>query len=254
MALNTSTPHLNDSELLHLIDSTASALELDRWSQHALACQECAARLETLRRRALHFAERVSAIELPADFRYPTFPSTARVRRAAFSRTSAGVWLRAAAVFVVLLIPFLTVEPLRAWVGERWAEIAILLGGGETPTAPPTRMAESSSKLWFTPVGERFVVEIESRQAGGSLILRTSEGPEGCLGITSGGGGETALVREQGLRIRNTQGSIASYTVALPRTLSQVKIRIGSDPPLVWSTDQLEVPTVFDLQLQAAQR
>ena len=42
--MQSTTTHLGDGELLHLVDRDASAWELDAWSRHVLACGECAAR------------------------------------------------------------------------------------------------------------------------------------------------------------------------------------------------------------------
>ena len=65
---STTTAHLGDSELLHLVDRDASAWEMDAWAKHLLGCEPCAARLAERRRAADTVTRALGGIQLPASF------------------------------------------------------------------------------------------------------------------------------------------------------------------------------------------
>jgi hypothetical protein len=252
-------PHLEDSDLLHLVDGDESDEMRERWLTHIQSCQECARRLEVLRRRASLVSELLSEIDLPPGFAYPKLsvpsPARARSRPGAVIPDFSGAWVRAAAVVLLFLTSLIAVPPLRAWVVDSvthgWTELAALFGGGPSAEEPASSAAEGGSTLWFTPAGEEFRLEIVAPQAEGKLILTTVDGPQGALDITGRGSGATPLVFEGGLRILNTQRSTASYRVALPPGLARVRVRIGKGAPIVLGVEEIGPGRIVDLRRQS---
>lgn len=243
----TDTPtamHLDDSEILHLVDGDASAFELDRWTKHVLDCSACTARLERLQRRSAALSVRLAEVQPPEGFVYPTLPAGAAVRR----RPGPGRWApgaaraRAAALALLVLAPLVFVAPLRAWVTDRvstaW-EWAAALAGGEAPgEAAPEPEPAGSARLWFTPAGATLRIDFASPQRGGELLLRATEGPEGSLEILRGAG-ETPVVTEGEVRILNTAASDATYLLSLPPSLRRVQVRVAGEEVASLTTDQI---------------
>lgn len=248
--------HLNESDLLGLMDGDGSRQELTRWRMHVHTCQVCASRFDLLERRSAKLSDLVTEIELPADFSYPALPvPTARAVRTQPHRVSAfqGGWLRAAALAALLLLPFVAVQPLRAtvteWLSARWTELATLVQGNPTPADPPAQdgTEEAGATLWFTPSGEELWIEIVSRQRAGTLLLLGAATREGSLQVTSGEGGETPVISERGVRILNAPQSTASYEVGVPAGVRWVSIRIADDPPIVLDRTEIEARRTLGL-------
>ena len=237
---SSTTAHLGDSELLHLVDRDASSWEMDVWAKHVLGCETCAARLAERRRTAALVTDAVGRVQLPTGF-----PSAAESMRAARARASARpalprnarprLALRAAAAVVVLMIPLMLVSPLRAavvgWLRQGWGELAGLVGGGEPPVppAPPVEAPAPSYAVSFAPAGSELVVTVAARQRAGVLTLSSTATAEASLEVV-GGGEVSPLVTDAGLHIENAAGSTASYRIALPASVRSVRLRVAGEP------------------------
>jgi anti-sigma factor RsiW len=251
MDLATIPPHLEDSEILRLIDGEDAAGELAGLRDHVGGCATCAKRVETIRADAERVRVALAAVWLPTDF--PTAEQlmwrAQRLRGGSSARPtpprSAHGWLRAAAVLLILLLPLALVRPIRAavleWVQRGWA--AITEAESTTPvTAPATdgsAIAGGSFRVFFTPADEVVELAIGSRQTGGELRVQTTDGPEGSLEII-GGAGETALLAGGGLSIRNTQESTAIYVLRVPAGVRMVRVRIADEPVVLVDRDDVE--------------
>jgi hypothetical protein len=247
-------PHLDESELLHLIDRDAEAPDLQTWAAHAEECESCASALARLRRRAERFSTRLADLQLPADFRYPAAPRPAAARASLVlpvRGAGAGGWLRAAAVVLVLLAPLLLVEPVRAWVAERLGlqrpEVSTPAADGRGAPIPGAPGEASGSTVWFTPAAAEIRVEILHTQAGGALVVRPAAGPEGSLEIL-GGAGEMPLLTEAGVTIRNEPGSAARYELSVPPRVERVLLRVGEGPVRVLRPHAEGGPLEIDLR------
>lgn len=243
------TPHLDESDLLRLADADGSRKEMGRWSAHVRDCASCASRFDLLRRRSTRLSDLISEIGLPEGFVYPVAPATppGRVRSRAWRHPALeSGWLRAAALIALLLLPLAAVPPLRAtvagWVSERWTELAALFEGDAAPSGQSAQgMAEEAgATLWFTPRGEELRVEIDSRQVEGSLKLHRTGTAEGSLQVRDGHRGETPVISEQGVRIMNTDHSVANYGLGVPAGVDRVRVRIGDAPPRVFSRADID--------------
>lgn len=232
MSTASTTPHLEDHQLLHLVDGDAGNFELDQWSKHALACGECAARLDRLGSRSAAVRDALQELQLPASFRLPAVPEVqARgVARRRWETTTGSPWLRAAAIVTLILMPLVAIEPLRAWVFDQVSSAWTALGfpAGEEPAASGDAGAAGTSTILFGAGATELTITVASPQIGGELVITPGGDPEGALRIVDGET-ETPLVTAAGLRIDNTIGSEASYSVRLPSTVRSLIVRVGDE-------------------------
>lgn len=259
--------HLDDSDLLALVDDELTPMERDVRLVHVARCDACAQRLQALRRRASGFSRLLADVQLPDDFVYPRLPEPSRVtpitaapslRRTGWTHSA---WARAAVIALVVIVPFATVAPLRAWaldrLGAAWGEVRDAFGGADEPSAPTPPPAApaavpaaeapvSGSTVFFTPAPGRFVLDVGAAQASGTLTLGRAEGSEGSAEVV-GGATETPLVSESGIRLLNTAASTASYRVLLPATVARVRVRVGGGPPIDLTAADLARGRVVEL-------
>lgn len=258
--------HLDDSDLLALVDDEFTPMERDVRLAHVARCDGCAARLQTLRLRTSNLSRLLADVQLPDDFVFPRMPEpstvipiTALPPRRTWMHSA---WARAAIIALVVIVSFATVAPLRAWVMERWSDVREMLGGRDAapaPAAPASQPAAPASQpaapepqpaggatVYFTPASGRFVLTVSERQASGTLTLGRAEGSEGTAEVI-GGATETPLVSESGIRILNTHGSTASYRVLLPSSVARVRVRVGGGAPIEVTADELARGRVVNL-------
>ncbi|HYR07935.1 MAG TPA: hypothetical protein VEQ60_09210 [Longimicrobium sp.] len=257
--------HLEDTDLLALVDGELAPMERDARLLHVARCDDCAQRLQTLRLRTSNLSRLLADVELPEDFVFPRLPEAAPVipitspasRRAGWTRSA---WARAAMIALVVIVPFATVAPLRAWVVDRlgaaWSEVRGIFGADDDAAAPtvapvqttpaPAEEPASGATVFFTPSPGRFVLVVSESQAAGTLTLGRAEGGEGSAEVV-GGATETPLVSESGIRILNAPGSTASYRVLLPPSVSSVRVRIGPAAPVEVAADDLARGRVIEL-------
>src|SRR5690606_38234268 len=133
----------------------------------------CRAELERLEQRSARFSGLVGEIDLPAEFAFPEPPRT--TGRVAEPSTLATGWgrerrLRAAAVLLVVLVPLLTVTPLRAtvadWLAEHWSQVMAMArpDAAVIPETSETPAEEPNSVLWFAPNGSELRIEVATWQ------------------------------------------------------------------------------------------
>lgn len=257
--------HLDDTDLLALVDAEFTPMERDVRLAHVARCDDCATRLQTLRLRTSSFSRLLAGVELPEDFVFPRMPEASRItpvtplapRRMAWAQSA---WARAAIIVLVVIVPFATVAPLRAWAMERlgaaWSEVREMFGGDDAADTPapapapatpaPAEEPASGATVFFTPAPGSFVLVVSERQAAGTLTLGRADGAEGSAEVV-GGATETPLVSESGIRILNAPGSTASYRVLLPPTVTRVRVRIGAAAPVEVTGDELAAGRVVEV-------
>lgn len=261
--------HLEESDLLALVDGELAPMQRDVRLAHVARCDDCATRLQTLRLRTSNFSRLLAGVELPEDFVFPRMPEPSRVipitALAPRRSWTQSAWARAAIIALVVIVPFATVAPLRAWVvdtlGAAWSEVRGIFGGEDDASAPvapapatapaaaPAEEPASGATVFFTPAPGSFVLVVSERQAGGTLTLGRAEGSEGSAEVI-GGAAETPLVSETGIRILNAPGSVASYRVRLPSTVTRVRVRIGAAAPVEVTADELARGRVLEVGLR----
>lgn len=255
--------HLDESDLLALVDGELAPMQRDVRLAHVARCDDCARRLQTLRLRTSNFSRLLAQVELPEDFVFPRLPEPSQVipitalppRRTGWVHSA---WARAAMIALVVIVPFATVAPLRAWVADAWGEVREMLGGaGDDAAAPavpapapttsvPAEEPSSGATVFFTPAPGRFVLVVSERQAAGTLTLGRADGGEGSAEVV-GGATETPLLSESGLRILNAPESTASYRVLLPSSITSVRVRVGAAAPIEVTASELAPGRVVQL-------
>ncbi len=238
--------HLEDGDLIRLLDRQASPEEHRGILAHLSACGECAARMEALSEQSeilSRFIGELDADAAPDELtraRALSAARHARARRAANrGGLSAGV-ARAAAVAAVAAVVTLSVSPLRAWVADRWAALA---GGGEAGAPVPVQPLEleRGSVIRFEPAGEIFVLELEHAQAAGSVTLELRDLDQASAQVLNGAT-EEIIALPSGLRVENTAASTASYAFTLPANLRLIQIFAGGRPVAIIPVEDARLP------------
>lgn len=250
--------HLPDGELVRLLDGELEAGERTRAEEHIVECPECRARLHTLKRRST----RLTALLSESDWEAPPMPRVeAKLREIehtreprAAARESRTPWLRAAAIIAVLLGAGLFATPLPAtiasWVAEQWVELTSPRLTAPTSVGETVSVQEAGqTRVQFAPEGAELTLEFATRQAGGAVTLRSADVElVSAAVVSSGGAGADLLVLPAGLRIQNTAGSTAEYTVVVPRRVRGVRVRIGDGDPIMLTAAELADGVQLDLR------
>lgn len=261
--------HVSEADLVRYIDGELTVAERARVAEHLLGCRGCAAELESLRsardgfaallagspveeldsaRRAMTFA----ALQAAAEESAPA-PDIAPRREAPGVRTALRL-LRAAAVGAVLLGGALVYPPSRAAVADLFnaaVDRAERIAGIEQPVAEQ-RIRLTGTGIGYIPRSETFVVEIESRQNSGALVLGVASGAS--VNATAHGGHEIVdlVILPGGMRIANTSEATSDYAVSLPQTLRQVRVIIPGEEDLVLTMNELSSSWVSVVDLSSS--
>lgn len=248
-------PHLDDGELLALLDGEADDAERVDLETHLAACAECRARMERYRLRRDRLATLLAGadFDIPASTSLTSAPTSTvdvaneaeapdrkviplRPRAAEPRRFVDRPWLRAAAVVVLLAAAAAIATPARAWiiafVSRRWSHITQQpqTPSPRTTPAPPVQRppepVQASAQVRFVPAGAELRVEVAHAQAAGSLTLVSVDGTA-ASGEVVGVQAVEMLVVPSGLRIRNTAAATADYRVQVPEAVRRVRVRIG---------------------------
>lgn len=238
-------PHLDDGELLSLLDGEADGALRTDGEAHLQACPVCHERMERYRTRR----DRLAQLLVRADFAVPTVPSVEpavvpaadpkviplRARASAQqARFHQRPWLRAAAVVLLLAAAAAVATPARAWIMEwvsrQWNRAAQNDRPATPRPAPPVQVPpaplQASAQVRFVPTGSELRVDLASSQVTGTLTLVPTDGQAASAEVL---GVQTVemLVVPSGLRIRNTPDVAADYRVQVPDGVRQVRVRIG---------------------------
>lgn len=240
-----SDPMASDADLIRYIDGELSRDERRRVDAELASNTELTQRMETLRRRSLRLRSLLQATdpsneETEASNPVPdrgTIASRAReLGNTSIQRRRVGdeprsqlptVWLRAAAVLIVLIGGAMVVPPVRAWVIAKIQQITS--GDDVSPTlTPPVDAAPLDTLPMRFPVeGTLFEVSVANAQADGRLTIRSTESTTGALTIEGRISGENPLFSTDRLAIQNSAASTADYTIALPANIRTVVVRVA---------------------------
>jgi hypothetical protein len=252
MTTATTDPHLEDWELVELLDGGADLRVEHRRRTHLAACGSCAARFATVEVQAGRLSGLIGSIELPDDFRFPVPPAApmrhrfGAAARPARRATSTPPWLRAAAAMAALAVGLAVAGPLRAWVGgwfaaDRPAPAAVVAPSSDTPAVPRQQTRDVGATVSFAPAGPELRVEFARPQRAGTVQLRRAAGAEVRVEVIGAPGGTTGpempLVTDNGVRVLNGAASTASYRVSVPRSVERVRLRIGDGASRVIPAD-----------------
>jgi hypothetical protein len=239
MNMHTTGPaaHLGDDELLRLMDRDGDAGWLSAMHGHVQRCDRCARELDALSGDALFVRGWLEAAAFEADLPPAGLHAAARrdtgrgshspARTVSFWPESA--WLRAAAVLLVMAAPVAALPELREW-------IATAVTGSAEPAAEGFRTmdapaaAHEAPVIRFAPVGAAFSVAVDVPQAAGVLHVRqVAEGDEAVFEAIPAAGSPlpVPVVAESSLRLRNSAGTSASYSLLVPAGISRVDVSVG---------------------------
>lgn len=223
------TEHLQEDQLVQLLDGEAEATYHAAWDEHVSGCHPCAERLRELEHASSWVHEHVWSLDAGVSV-----DELARARAMAAARQkvrlNTPVWrtgfARAAAVAGLLVIGGLTVEPLRAWVLESAGRLA-----DRFDTSTPIVVVEdvpTGAMVSFQPTGELFVLEFDHLQSTGSLTILVGAREEASAQVLNGGN-ERLSVMPSALLIGNTASSQASYSIELPSAVERVQVIAGGE-------------------------
>lgn len=236
--MSTEAIHLDDGDVVRLLDDAASPEEREAWRAHLAGCARCDYHIARESKRLDAVSAEIALLELPAGTRRPMLPPATEAR----PWWSEG-WMRAAAALVVLVAVVATVEPLRAWVADGWDALAAAVLG-EEDAAPAVASEPAPTSLWFEASAATFSVEVSARQAAGTLTLRRSDDRRGMLEIR---GGASPLLSERGVRIETSAGSTASYVVAVPSSVREVRVRVADGAERTVTREEIERGLTLEL-------
>jgi anti-sigma factor RsiW len=208
--------HVDDGELIRLLDGECSAEERARIESHLATCAECAQRREGL--DGLAHAVSTALVRGDEPVRSLRVPGR-RWRPPA---------IRAAAVLLLVSVGVAaaSVPPVRAWLSARWAD----LRGIVAPRATPGPESRGATTVRFVPTAGAFTIELVARQDTGVLTIDVSADTLASATVTPSLRGEDLIVLPGGLRIVNRPSDRASYEVRLPRGVTEVRIQVADAP------------------------
>ena len=224
-------PHVDTETLTRIIDG--EPLENEREAvAHAGACPTCRARIDVLRTRRARLTDLLTATDAPPV----ELPDVGAIMALAESRTAGRVarltprrpGRRAIVVGAFILSgAALAAQPVTRWVMARWRGNAAAEPLARA-TAPVARPTVAPASVAFVPQGGGIAIRFDAVPASGTLTLRRDTGARVSASVTSGGRDEGFIVLPNGLGVRNTATSVASYEVVVPASVDRVQVRIGS--------------------------
>ena len=249
--------HVPDEDLLRFIDRECDDVERQRITRHLAVCDQCSESHASL----LHTSQELEDLLVSLDesprpgLRQSVLDTATAVvpldtGPAASSRR---VWLRVAAAVAGLIAISLTAPSVRAWIADQLAPVAEWFGGADAPSVQETATAvpdRTSSTVSFLPTAGVVQIFIESSQEEGVLTVGVHDAATASAQITGAQGESSILVMPNGFRIRNGATSGADYLVQVPRTVTEVHVRIGGAALIVLPIADIAVDGVVLVALR----
>ena len=234
--------HLTDADILRTLDGSTGESESASLTLHLEECDECRDRLRYLKARSDRLQSLMNAVDEPIPAFSP--PIGYRVRQI--------LPLVAAAVVVVTLGLFISVDPLRGWIVQHsrtlWSYVS---GEGETPeetladSVPPVPRSVD-----FLPEGTNFSIRFARYQRTGTLELSVGESAELSASILNSISSENLLVLPNQLLISNDSLSSTDYRVIVPKQLHEITIVVEGDTIVTVNPQRDTLTRLLPLQNQ----
>lgn len=249
--------HRSDGDLVRALDDQLSDVEERAVRAHLESCAECRARMDALAEETQAFAawmRWLDADAMPDQLRRARARTAVRDAAAAQRATAHGGlasagWLRAAAAVLVVALVTATVDPLRAWVVDRWEALSGVAAAPAPVERLPAAATEAGSVVSFQTPGPVFVLEMAAAQERGAVRLRIDDVEQAQAQTV--GEGESFLVLPSGLKVENTPASRADYEVVLPAGTEFIQVFVGGDPvALMEVPHDIELPWTYTVPLQ----
>jgi hypothetical protein len=248
-------PHIDDGDLIRLYDGECTPEEKERLDAHLDACLDCRTTADSLKRASELFSSSVLELDTHVTARPKrelTFGKRAK-RGTPVLRLIQPRVLRIAAVLALMVLVF-TATPARAWLTQGWTALRSLVAPEtvavpDTPEESEVAPAGMSSILRFTPRTSEFRLEFTDYQAAGTLVLVIDSSVSASAGIIGEETGDEMILLPNGLRVRNSRGSLTSYEVHLPLTLSEVTVSVAGNTVLRLDVEAGPTPLHHELDL-----
>jgi hypothetical protein len=243
--------HLEDAQLLRLMDGEGTAAESSAWHAHIAACDAWAGAAARMRGDAAAVAAWLAFAGFEEDATGTSAAAAADGPRPGRRLGVRAAWraasplLRAAAVIVLIAAPVAAIPAVRQ------AAVALLAGAragdsAERPahapgTAPGPAQRTAAAALRFEPAAGPFTITFEAAQAAGTLRLLRAVGREAVLRAESADPASAAgiTVAAGSLHLRNAASASAGYVVELPATVSRVIVLVAGRQVAVLEADAL---------------
>ena len=228
MTDDTSSPHLSEAEIAALIYTLGQDRDLERRAySHLATCAECTRLIGSLRDADRDTSSLLSSLDVPAPSQ--SADAVIRAARRQEKRFAFG-WRRAAAVVGLLVVAAAAAAAIPASPLHRLLLTALGSSGGlnvdskATPQTPQPEPASPSVSLAAKP-GAALEVSFSGSGVGGALDVRIIDQDQISLSSPSAG----AIYRVSANRIAVEQSAPAKFQLQVPRSLSQLRVRIGTD-------------------------
>ncbi|HEX6912943.1 MAG TPA: hypothetical protein VF142_21215 [Longimicrobium sp.] len=289
LTLGSRPHHLEDADLVRYMDRQMDRAGVRRADLHLTACTECASRLQAMRDRAHVLSDWLGELDapLPDERRALAMAAVQRARFRARPAAWAGRPALAAAAMVALMLTVtFGTPPGRAWVsavverlegvspGAAWPEAAtapaarasapadsVAAVEAEPPAAaaPPTTAPSRprrpvlppgmSEAVPFSPTSNYVLLRFESRQRVGTATIWIRDIPRASAQVIAGRQSEALVPTSDGLRVRNTRGSRADYTIEVPTRYRFVRVQIGDEPETVIAVSRARQDWIWNMNL-----
>jgi hypothetical protein len=224
-----SSPHLNETEIAALIYTGGQDRDLEqRAYSHLAICVECTGLIATLRDEDRDTSSLLSSLDVPAPLQ--SADSIIRAGQRQKNGFAFG-WRRSAAV-----VGFLIVAGTAAAAAIPSSPFHRLLltvlgssGGfkvdfGSTPTIPEPQPVSPAVSLAAKP-GAALEVSFSGSSVGGTLDVHIIDQDQISLSSPSAG----AIYRVRASRIAVEQKTPATFQLTVPRSLRELRVRVGTD-------------------------
>lgn len=227
--------HLNDEQIQRYLHGELSSGERADVASHVSECELCAGRVAEAEQEERDVFDRLGALDHPVPHHDVNAVMQARVENERAPSTVPHVWLRRAAVIVMIAVLggaayAIPGSPLPAWIDK----IATALqDGGKAPveqdrvnvdTVDTTTLVPAVSGVAIPP-SRNFAIVLAAPQDSGVVYLTPTDGFNVVIRAI-GGAPRYTLASSDRLDVDNT-GLDSSYEIEVPMTAPYVELMIG---------------------------
>ena len=247
MADGLSGPHLSDAELGALIYAVGQNRDLERRAySHIASCAECTQRLGAMRESDRDIDRLLSTL----DVQVPAKSADSIIQTAGpRSVVSTGGWRRVAAIIGFLIVAggvaaaAIPASPLHQVL------VTLIMSDGGVPDqfkgGRAKSLVEQSSPAvsFLVSPSARLEVAFDGAGVGGSVDVRVVAGDQVSLSSPT----TAATYRVSTNRIAVDQQSPAQFRLEIPRSLRELRVRVGGS--VVYERGGSAIPNIFTVQL-----
>jgi len=222
--------HLQDGELVRLLDGELASEERSAAEAHLRACDRCRLARDRIAERTARVSGALALMDRESA------PSLSAAAPAPDERSPR--WLRAAAIAALIItVGALGSSTVRAWIATRWEAVHSTVARVSESAGDhgPETLGMPAVRARFVPRSSALLVRLENRPAGGVLAVETSQDDSGSV-LFFAGTDEGILILPTGLVIQNAPGSRADYRLVVPRQVTSITTITGADTLAVLSS------------------